>query len=144
VEKYYIVDSSILPDSFGKVIEARQLLEKGVVTQVSEAVKKVGISRGTFYKYKDLVFLPDENIGHRKAVISFLLEDESGLLAQVLRLTSESGASVLTINQNMPIHNVASIVISLDISQMTKTLASLMQKIQTISGASNVHLVAME
>ena len=144
MEKYYIVDSSILPDSFGKVIETRQLLEKGVVTQVSEAVKRVGISRGTFYKYKDLVFLPDENIGHRKAIISFLLEDKSGLLAQVLQITSASGASVLTINQNVPIHDVASIVISLDINQMTQTLTALMQEIQTISGASNVHLVAME
>jgi len=144
VEKYYIVDSSILPDSFGKVIEARLLLEKGVVTQVSEAVKRVGISRGTFYKYKDLVFLPDENIGHRKAIISFLLEDKSGLLAQVLQITSASGASVLTINQNAPIHDVASIVISLDINQMNQTLTALMQEIQTISGASNVHLVAME
>ncbi len=144
MEKYYIVDSSILPDSFGKVIEARQLLEKGVVTQVSEAVKRVGISRGTFYKYKDLVFLPDENISHRKAIISFLLEDKSGLLAQVLQITSASGASVLTINQNVPIHDVASIVISLDINQMNQTLTALMQEIQTISGASNVHLVAME
>ncbi len=58
MEKYYIVDSSILPESFDKVIQARQLLESGKVKQVSEAVKVVGISRGTFYKYKDLVFLP--------------------------------------------------------------------------------------
>ncbi len=62
----------------------------------------------------------------------------------MLQITSASGASVLTINQNVPIHDVASIVISLDINQMNQTLTALMQEIQTISGASNVHLVAME
>ncbi|GBG93855.1 ACT domain-containing protein [Ligilactobacillus salitolerans] len=144
MEKYYIVDSSILPDSFGKVIQARKLLEKGEVTQVSDAVKRVGISRGTYYKYKDLVFSPDENVGIRKAVISLMLADQSGLLAQVLQKISLSGASVLTINQNVPINNVASIVISLNINQMTETITVLLNIIKKISGASNVHLVAME
>ena len=62
MEKYYIVDSSILPESFDKVIQARELLETGKSSNVSEAVKVVGISRGTYYKYKDLVFLPDDNM----------------------------------------------------------------------------------
>ena len=53
MSKYYIVDSAILPDVMDKVIEARQMLENGTVRQVSEAVKRVGISRGTYYKYKD-------------------------------------------------------------------------------------------
>ena len=54
MSKYYIVDSAILPDVMDKVIEARQMLENGTVRQVSEAVKRVGISRGTYYKYKRL------------------------------------------------------------------------------------------
>lgn len=43
MEKYYIVDSAILPDVLDKVIEARSLLQNGEVKQVSEAVKRVGI-----------------------------------------------------------------------------------------------------
>ena len=41
MEKYYIVDSTILPDVLDKVIEARSLLQNGEVKQVSEAVKRV-------------------------------------------------------------------------------------------------------
>ena len=70
MEKYYIVDSTILPDVLDKVIEARSLLQNGEVKQVSEAVKRVGISRGTYYKYKDYVFLPAQGMSERKAVIS--------------------------------------------------------------------------
>ncbi len=144
MEKYYIVDSSILPDSFGKVIQARQLLEQGKVSQISDAVKIVGISRGTYYKYKDLVFLPEEHISERKAIISLLLENQSGLLSRVLKQISSSQASVLTINQNVPIHNSASIVISLDLSHLKGTIDELLRSLKKIPGASNVHLVSME
>ena len=58
VKQFYIVDSSMLPEVVGKVIAARALLQNGEVKQVSEAVKQVGISRGTYYKYKDYVFFP--------------------------------------------------------------------------------------
>lgn len=144
MEKYYIVDSSILPESFDKVIRARQLLESGKVKQVSEAVKVVGISRGTFYKYKDLVFLPEENMMDRKAVISLMLENQRGILSKVLTTISETSASVLTINQNIPIHNIASIVISLDLSHFTGTIDSLLENIRLVDGASNVQLVSIE
>ena len=56
--KYLIVDKSILPDYFEKVIEVRNLLRDGKFQNVSEAVKEVGISRSTYYKYKDFIFLP--------------------------------------------------------------------------------------
>ncbi|MFD1125194.1 ACT domain-containing protein [Lentilactobacillus raoultii] len=144
MEKYYIVDSSILPESFDKVIQARQLLESGKVRQVSEAVKIVGISRGTYYKYKDLVFLPEENMIDRKAVISLMLENRRGMLSKILQTVSESSASVLTINQNIPIHNIASIVISLDLSHLTGTVDDLLNNLKQISGASNVQLVSIE
>ncbi len=144
MEKYYIVDSSILPESFDKVIQARQLLESGKVRQVSEAVKIVGISRGTYYKYKDLVFLPEENMIDRKAVISLMLENRRGMLSKILQTVSESSASVLTINQNIPIHNIASIVISLDLSHLTGTFDYLLNNLKQVSGASNVQLVSIE
>ena len=144
MEKYYIVDSSILPESFDKVIQARQLLESGKVRQVSEAVKIVGISRGTYYKYKDLVFLPEENMIDRKVVISLMLENRRGMLSKILQTVSESSASVLTINQNIPIHNIASIVISLDLSHLTGTVDDLLNNLKQVSGASNVQLVSIE
>lgn len=43
INKYYIVDKSILPDSYEKVIQARKLIDTGEVTQVSEATKKKSV-----------------------------------------------------------------------------------------------------
>ncbi|KRK78611.1 ACT domain-containing protein [Companilactobacillus nodensis] len=144
MEKYYIVDSSILPESFDKVIKARGLLETGKSSNVSEAVKMVGISRGTYYKYKDLVFLPDEDMNDRKALISMMLNHEQGILNKVLGIISETNASILTINQNIPIHNIASVVISLDISHLTGTIDDLMDKLKEYEFISNVQLISVE
>lgn len=144
VEKYYIVDSSILPDVVGKVIEARSLIENGEVHQVSEAVKRVGISRGTYYKYKDVVFKPGQDVSTRKAVISLMLHHENGVLSEVLARISDAQGSILTINQNIPIHNWASLTISLDISNMLETLDELNADLHDLRGVSDVKLVSVE
>ncbi|KRK74210.1 ACT domain-containing protein [Lacticaseibacillus nasuensis] len=144
MEKYYIVDSSILPDVVDKVIEARTLIENGQVRQVSEAVRQVGISRGTYYKYKDYVFLPDAGLTSRKAVISLMLHHDRGILSEVLATVSNAEASILTINQNIPIHDWASVVISFDISNLTGTLDDLLAKLRQAHGVTDVALISVE
>jgi chorismate mutase len=144
VDKYYIVDRSILPDVVAKVIEARTLIENGQVRQVSEAVKKVGISRGTYYKYKDYVFLPDSGISQRKAVLSLMLNDKRGILSEVLNTMSEANASIITINQNIPIHDWASVVVSFDISNLSGSLDELVTALKQSHGVTDVNLISVE
>lgn len=144
MEKYYIVDSSILPESFDRVIKARNLLEAGKAATVSDAVKMVNISRGTYYKYKDLVFLPEENTNERKAVLSMILTHQLGILSKVLSTISEANASILTINQDIPIHNVANVSVSIDISRLTGTIDDLIDKLKSYDSISNVQLIAIE
>ena len=55
LDNYLIIHKSILPEYYEKVLEARRLLEDGKVHEVSQAVKQVGISRSTYYKYKDFI-----------------------------------------------------------------------------------------
>ena len=144
MEKYYIVDQEILPDVLDKVIQARTLLQNGEVKQVSEAVKRVGISRGTYYKYKDYVFLPSLGMSERKAVISLMLHHDKGILSEVLNTMSNENANILTINQNIPIHDWASVVISFDLSEMNVSIDELMAKLRACRGVSNLQLIAIE
>ena len=86
---FLIVHRKMVPDYFDKVIQARKLLENKEVKTVTDAVQIVGISRNTFYKYKDYVFETSENKVSRHAVISLILKDENGSLATVIHtLTS--------------------------------------------------------
>lgn len=144
MEKYYIVDQEILPDVLDKVVQARTLLQNGEVKQVSEAVKRVGISRGTYYKYKDYVFLPSLGMSERKAVISLMLHHDKGILSEVLNTMSSENANILTINQNIPIHDWASVVISFDLSEMNISIDDLLAKLRDCRGVSNLQLIAIE
>lgn len=144
MKKYYIVDSTILPDVLDKVVEVQKLLQSGTVHQISEAVKRVGISRATYYKYKDSVFLPVQEQTARKAIISMTLEHKKGTLSKVLNYMSYAQTNILTLNQNIPIHNIASVTISFDMSEMTMDIDELMKGLNTLDGVSQLRLVAME
>ena len=142
--KYLIVDKAILPDYFEKVIEARTLLRDGKFQNVSEAVKEVGISRSTYYKYKDFVFSPsDSNIG-RKALFSIMLEDKKGALSEILNFLYSVECNIITINQNIPINEVASIIISMDISDTKTPIEEILVNLKTVKYVVSSKLVALE
>ena len=139
--EYYIVSKSVLPDYFEKIITARELLRTGAVKDVSEAVRMVGISRSTYYKYKDHVFLPGTGEIGRNAVFSMILSHEKGILGRVLNRLSEYGANILTISQNPPIGGRASVVISMDISALTVDVADLISMLSGMEGVENPLLI---
>lgn len=142
--KYIIVDKSIVPDYFEKVIEVRNLLQDGKFTNVSEAVKSVGISRSTYYKYKDYVFLPSDNGVGRKAVIALMVEDRKGALSEILNLLYSTECNIITINQNIPINKVASLIISMDISEANLPIEEILLKLKNIRCVVNQKLIALE
>ena len=122
LENFLIVNKEILPDYYEKVVEARNMINEGRVKGISEAVKQVGISRSTYYKYKDYIFAPGENTSGRKAVISLMLNHEKGILSEVLNQLSNMNANILTITQSLPINRKASVVLSLDISDIAASI----------------------
>ena len=144
VGKYLIVDKSIVPEYFEKVIEVRNLLRDGKYQNVSEAVKVVGISRSTYYKYKDYVFLPsDGNVG-RKALISIMVEDKKGALSEILNFLYSMECNIITINQNIPINDVASVIISLDISDIKLAIEDILIKLKDVKYVVASRLIALE
>ena len=144
LKSYLIVERSALPDYFIKVVEARRLLESGACTQVSDAVREVGISRSTFYKYKDKVMEPSQlNIG-RKASMMLTLPHEAGMLSRVLNAVSAFGANILTITQSLPVHGKASIMLTLDLIKMEQPMEQMIHSLQSIEGVEKVRLLAVE
>lgn len=141
---FLIVHKKILPVYYDKVLDARRLLESGAVRDVSAAVRQVGISRSTYYKYKDYIFSPDNGDTGRKAVISMMLSHEIGVLSTALNKLSELGASVLTISQSMPIHDIASVVLTIDTCKMENGIEAAILKLSEIPGVENVTLVSIE
>lgn len=141
---YLIVHKKILPVYYEKVLQARNLLESGAERDVSAAVRAVGISRSTYYKYKDYIYSPDGGEMGRKAVISMLLSHEIGVLSTALNRLSALGVNVLTITQSLPIRNVASVVMTLDVAQMSVAIEETIQALEDIPGVENAALISIE
>ncbi len=141
---FLIVHRKMLPDYLDKVISARKLLENKEVKTVTEAVQIVGISRNTFYKYKDYVFEASENKVSRHAVISLILKDENGSLATVIHTLTGLGTSILTISQAIPINGKANVLLSLDITSLNGTVEDMITALKKLKSVKNVHLDAME
>ena len=139
---YLIVHKSILSGNFDAIIEARNLIQNTNMS-VSDACKKVGISRCTFYKYKDKVFELSGDFG-RKAILSFKVEHEKGVLSSILNSIAEYGGNVLTINQDMPIHNLAYVTITIDTNDLTVSVYELTGNLKKIQKIKDVSLVALE
>ena len=144
LSEYLIVEKSALPDYFIKVIEARHLLESGACSQVIDAVHAVGISRSTYYKYKDRILEPSQLTVGRKASLMLTLSHQAGMLSKVLTAISACRANVLTITQSLPIHGKASIMLSIDLSQLTGPMDALVDALNAIDGVEHVRLLALE
>lgn len=141
---YLIVSTRILPECYEKVLETRRLLESGAAKDVSAAVKQTGISRSTYYKYKDDIFSPDAGGVIRKAVLSLLLTHEVGVLSAVLGELSTAGASVLTISQSLPIRGSASVMLTLDIARLTCTIEQAIGRLRAVEGVDAATLMTVE
>ena len=144
MENYLLIHKSILPANYEKVLEARRLLESGQEKEVSQAARAVGISRSTYYKYKDFILEPSEGQVGRKAVFSLMLAHEAGVLSSVLTRISEKGGSVLTITQSLPIRGQASETLSLDVGELKVATAELLEELKQLDGVEQAKLVAVE
>lgn len=139
--EFYIVDKRAVPESLIKAHKVKMLLENNEKMSVSDAVKKIGISRSAFYKYKDMI-MPYIPLKKDKIVTLYMrLSDAAGSLSTVLGVVAKQGANVLTINQNIPINGNADISLSIDTSNMKKDILYLEKKIKSIENVSNFSAV---
>ena len=53
---FYLVREEILPEAIKKTIKVKEILKRGEIKTINEAVERMGLSRSAYYKYKDYVF----------------------------------------------------------------------------------------
>ena len=142
--KYFVVKQKAIPEVLLKVVEAKGLLESGKVQTIQEAVDIVGISRSSFYKYKDDIFQFHDNSQGTTITLTFQMDDEPGLLSDVLKLISEYKGNILTIHQSIPINGIASLSISIQLLGKTGDVSGMIGAMEMQKGVHNIKLLAKE
>lgn len=140
-KRYYVVREDILPEAIMKTIQVKEMLSRGEAATVHEAVERAGLSRSAFYKYKDGVYALNELERERIATISMDLEHRSGVLSNVLSMVASVEGNVLTMNQTIPLQGFANVVISVDISQLSGELSSLVELLRSQAGVRKASVI---
>lgn len=141
-KKYFIISSNVLPEVFLKVMEVKKILEEGTCDKINDAVKKVGISRSTYYKYKDSIFNLYDERRDNIITIMLMLENVKGTLSRILDLIAKHNANVLTINQNIPQNNIAMVSLSIEVSNLDESIEELFETIESQLGVKSLRVVS--
>ena len=133
--KYFVLKQKAVPEVLLKVVEAKRLLDSGKAVSVQEAAENVGISRSSFYKYKDDIFPFHDNAKGKTITMVIQLDDEPGLLSVVLRIVADYHANILTIHQSIPVNGIASLTLSVDVLNETGDIS----QVDTIEQQQGIH-----
>ena len=142
--KKLIVHSSVLPDVFTKVLAVKQQLSDGEVNSASDACKKAGISRSAYYKYKDHIFTYEDDAGGRIVTLHAVLTDRAGVLSYFMSVLYESGANILTVNQNIPSGRRAPVSVSFRVTNSDLSVNKIISELKEINGVKSVHQILGE
>ena len=142
--KYYVVKDKAVPEVLIKVAEAKRLLTADKIMTVKEATDKCGISRSSFYKYKDDIFPFDDSSKGRNITLSIQISDEPGLLSELLAVVAKYHANILTIHQTIPVSGVATISLSIEILKDTGDLSKMVDEIGSLEGIFDIKILARE
>ena len=133
-----------VPEVLLKVVEAKRLIDSGKIASVQEATESVGISRSSFYKYKDDIFPFHETTKGKTITMVIQMDDEPGLLSGVLKTIADFHANILTIHQSIPVNGIATLTLSIDILPQTGDVAEMVTKIESVGGIQYVKILARE
>ncbi|MDR3563892.1 MAG: ACT domain-containing protein [Negativicutes bacterium] len=138
---FYLVREEILPEAIKKTIKVKELLKRGDVRTINEAVEKMELSRSAYYKYKDFVFPFYEASKEKIVTLAVLLEHKPGVLSRVLNTIAGERGSILTINQGIPLQGVANATISVETMDLVIDLEALLDKLRMVDGVKRLEVL---
>ena len=138
---FYLVREEILPEAIKKTIKVKELLKRGDVRTINEAVEKMELSRSAYYKYKDFVFPYYEASKEKIVTLAVLLEHKPGVLSRVLNTIAGERGSILTINQGIPLQGVANATISVETMDLVIDLEALLDKLRMVDGVKRLEVL---
>lgn len=142
--KYFVVREKAVPEVLLKVVEAKRMLDTKRAGTVQEAADQVGISRSSFYKYKDDIFPFHEEAKGKTITFIIQMDDEPGILSNVLRAIAENHGNILTIHQSIPISGIATLTLSVQILQGEGDAEAMVDDIEQMEGIHYLKILGRE
>ena len=144
MEKYYVLKEQSVPEVLLKVVEAKRLLESGVVQSIQEAAQRVGISRSSYYKYKDDIFVYHKKDTGKLTTLILQVDDVPGRFLDVLNAIAEYKVNIYNVHQGTSINGVANLMLELEAPADADFLPQIVSEIGNREGVHYVKILAKE
>ena len=123
--KYFVLKKKAVPEVLLKVVEAKRLLDCNPGMTVQEAADQLGISRSSFYKYKEDIFPFHDEAKGKTVTFMLQVEDEPGLLSTVLNI-------------------IATLTLSVQVLSTTGDVSAMIEKIEQQQGVRYLKILGRE
>ena len=143
-KKYFVVRERAVPEVLLKVVQAKKLLDSEKVSTVQEAAEQIGISRSSFYTYKDDIFPFHEETRGKTITFIIQMDDEPGILSVVLQTIAHFHGNILTIHQSIPINGIATLTLSVDILPGEGDAEAMIEEIESQEGIHYLKILGRE
>lgn len=143
-EKYYVIKKKAVPEVLLKVLEVQKLLDTRQAVSVMEAAENVGISRSSYYKYKDDIFPFYAKEKGKNITFVIEIKDQPGVMVSILEVFARYHANILTIHQSIPVNGIASLTLSVEVLSDTGDISQMVETIEQQQGIHYLKILARE
>lgn len=141
---YYVIRREAVPPVLIGVVEANKLLASGKAKTVGEATDAVGISRSSYYKFKNDIEEFHQGAAGTTLTLTLLVDDETGVLSDILHVIAEVRANILTIHQSIPMNGVATVSISIQMLKDTKSSEEILERLEKTRGVHKIRVTGRQ
>ncbi len=139
--RFFLVGEDIMPEAMIKTVQVKDMLARGEAQTVHDAVLQVGLSRSAYYKYRDLVFLYEEEGQGGLITLSLILEHRQGVLSAVLNNIAQHGGNIITINQGIPMSQAAHLTMTVGVENLSASVDDLLERLVALQGVRKAEVV---
>ena len=142
--KYYVIKQKAVPEVLLKVVEVQKILDADPTKTVQEAAGEVGISRSSYYKYKDDIFRFHNNKKGKNITCVIEIRDCPGIISTILNIFAKYHTNILTIHQSIPINGIGILTLSVDILSITTDVSAMLDEVEHLERIISVKIIARE
>lgn len=143
-KQFYLVDFQVLPSALKNTIRAKELLKNDTAETINEAVKKTGISRSAYYKYKDHVAPAFEDSMYGVATLFIIMQNDPALGNKIFRRLGRARAEVMTMHKGIAVKKLTTMSFSIQTAEMVLTLSELVDELRSLKGVKEIYVVKEE
>ena len=137
--QFFLISKKALPTVLLKVLKVKELINKSGVS-IANATSEIGISRTTYYKYANQVFILNNLPINNTVSIDVYTIDTVGMLSKVTNVISTNNFNIIVINQQEPLNGSSKIQVTIETASDNCDISKLKMELEQLKNVIKVDI----